>query len=265
MTTKTLKDYASLPTTSNGQLKGKLWTTSLNTAIDQGLYIDLSTLPDTIEATLPDKTVVHPQTGALIALAFERCFAAASAGNAISLKDSLKLAEAGYLIPLQATVARAMALASSSYSEPLAGHYLSADQLDKQSIMEYLDIVEIVLALRSIKESDTKADILRVIHKLIALPASRQDAIDELRRKEKVVSEAKEELELYLDDIKILSDSQLSGMIKLDLPLDAMHDLQAMIKPDSKYPMQAMQSIPPRRDGILILSPERIALTLSVK
>jgi hypothetical protein len=151
-------------------------------------------------------------------------------------------------------------------TKPLPGHYLTAQAFETASITEFVDTLSLVKLIQSLKDTDTKANILKALHEAIALPSERQAAIDEAYLREFAVNTARIELESYLHPISIVSDKSLTGCVRLDLTPEQTTELQALTAKDTgAYPVINITAQPAKMDGFIVVSPARYFITVEIK
>jgi hypothetical protein len=151
----------------------------------------------------------------------------------------------------------------------LPGHVMTAASFEKQSFETMLDMWEVVQALRTIKDSMSKADILKAIADAIALPEDRLAAIAEAYSKEKAIHDAKCVLTQYLDAVTIINDKSLSGYVRPELTSDEQDELRALTSTAGAFPMVGTPTLVPavyKVEGFVSVmqSPQRVQVTIKL-
>lgn len=147
--------------------------------------------------------------------------------------------------------------------KPLVGHYKTADEFEEDSIVEFVNVLDVYKSLTVLSDKHTKTELLAAIANAFALPEERSLAIAEAHRKESALQYCLTELAVYMDNIKASSDKTISGRVKAGLSKEEAATFNRLLS--ESYTLDSISQIPAKLEGILEVEPAYTMVFLTIK
>lgn len=146
---------------------------------------------------------------------------------------------------------------------PLPGHYMDSEQFLINSYKEFISFEKMLDCLLAINDSMSKDDIITSIKACLTLPGERMAAIQVLRDKEESLYIARVDLSTYLDNVTIVNEKTLRGMVSPSLDEVQRGDLGKLLSQSFKtYQINAVNA---QLDGFTIIRPAGVEVVAVLK